>query len=159
MRIPLVPEYVVAALCLFFGLAGCASPEKAILLPGAGAPPPTKPSLTRGELWDRSVSEVEKLFVIKSNDMENYRAVTEYQIDMEAGKRIRRYASLEMIEDAEGPWVRVFVYKQVAKNKIESIVMTGHWSQRQERFVANPVFEGNRLYVRGEGNLYAIGPQ
>jgi outer membrane protein assembly factor BamB len=51
------------------------------------------------------------------------------------------------------------VYKQVAKNKIESIVMTGHWSQRQERFVANPVFEGNRLYVRGEGNLYAIGPQ
>ena len=51
------------------------------------------------------------------------------------------------------------IYKQVAKNKIENIVMNGHWSQRQERFVANPVFEGNRLYVRGEGNLYAIGAQ
>jgi outer membrane protein assembly factor BamB len=50
-------------------------------------------------------------------------------------------------------------YKQIAKNKIESIVMTGHWAERQERFVANPVFDGPRLYIRGEGNLYAIGPR
>jgi outer membrane protein assembly factor BamB len=50
------------------------------------------------------------------------------------------------------------VYRQIAKNKIESVVMAGHWSERQERFVANPVFEGERLYLRGEANLYAIGP-
>jgi len=49
-------------------------------------------------------------------------------------------------------------YKQVAKNKIESVVMTGHWSERQERFIANPIFDGQRLYIRGEGTLYAIGP-
>jgi outer membrane protein assembly factor BamB len=48
-------------------------------------------------------------------------------------------------------------YRQLAKNKIENIVMLGHWSERQERFVANPVFDGDRLYVRGEGNLYCIG--
>ncbi|MCX5671432.1 MAG: PQQ-binding-like beta-propeller repeat protein, partial [Planctomycetota bacterium] len=51
------------------------------------------------------------------------------------------------------------VYKQIAKNKLESVVMAGHWAERQERFVANPVFEGKRLYIRGEGNLYAIGPR
>ncbi len=48
------------------------------------------------------------------------------------------------------------VYRPIAKNKIESIVMPGHWAERQERFVANPVAEGKRLYVRGEGNVYAI---
>ncbi len=31
-------------------------------------------------------------------------------------------------------------------------------AERHERFVANPVADGNRLYIRGEGNLYAIGP-
>ncbi len=46
--------------------------------------------------------------------------------------------------------------KQVAKNKIESVVVAGHWAERQERFIANPVFGGKRLYLRGEGNLYAI---
>ena len=50
-------------------------------------------------------------------------------------------------------------YKQVAKNKIESIVVKGHWAQRQERFMANPVFDGKRLYLHGEGHLYAIGPR
>ncbi|HZK80431.1 MAG TPA: PQQ-binding-like beta-propeller repeat protein, partial [Humisphaera sp.] len=49
-------------------------------------------------------------------------------------------------------------YRQVAKNKIENVVMLGHWSERQERFVANPVPDGNRLYIRGEESLYAIGP-
>jgi outer membrane protein assembly factor BamB len=47
-------------------------------------------------------------------------------------------------------------FKQVAKNKIENIVSLGHWGERQERFVANPVFDGNRLYIRGEGHLYCI---
>ena len=50
------------------------------------------------------------------------------------------------------------VYRQIAKNKIENVVLPGHWSERQERFVANPVFEGKRLYIRGEATLYAIGP-
>ena len=49
-------------------------------------------------------------------------------------------------------------FKQVAKNKIENIVSIGHWGERQERFVSTPVFDGKRLYVRGEGHLYAIGP-
>ncbi|HEX7896939.1 MAG TPA: PQQ-binding-like beta-propeller repeat protein [Planctomycetota bacterium] len=47
-------------------------------------------------------------------------------------------------------------YKPVAKNKIESLVSVGHWGERQERFVSNPVFDGDRLYLRGEGHLYAI---
>jgi outer membrane protein assembly factor BamB len=50
------------------------------------------------------------------------------------------------------------VYRQIAKNKIENVVMTGHWAERQERFMASPVFDGDRLYLRGEGTLYAIGP-
>src|SRR4029079_16409805 len=47
-------------------------------------------------------------------------------------------------------------YKQIAKNKIENVVSIGHWGERQKRVVANPVFDGNRLYIRGEGHLYAI---
>jgi len=47
-------------------------------------------------------------------------------------------------------------FKQVAKNKIESLVSVGHWGERQERFVSNPVFDGDRLYVRGEGHLYCL---
>jgi outer membrane protein assembly factor BamB len=47
-------------------------------------------------------------------------------------------------------------FKQVAKNKLENQVLAGHWAERQERTVANPVFDGDRLYIRGEGNLYAI---
>ena len=35
--------------------------------------------------------------------------------------------------------------------------MAGHWSERQERFVASPVCDGQRLYLRGEAHLYAIG--
>ena len=49
------------------------------------------------------------------------------------------------------------VYRQLAKNKLENIALPGHWSERQERFVANPVAEGNRLYLRGEDGLYALG--
>lgn len=49
------------------------------------------------------------------------------------------------------------IYKPIAKNKLESIAMPGHWSERQERFVANPVFAGGRIYIRGEEWLYGIG--
>jgi len=38
-----------------------------------------------------------------------------------------------------------------------TIVRASHWAERQERFIANPVFDGQRLYLRGEGTLYAIG--
>jgi hypothetical protein len=48
-------------------------------------------------------------------------------------------------------------YRQIAKNKIENVVMAGHWSERQERFVASPICDGAWLYLRGEGALYAIG--
>ena len=50
-------------------------------------------------------------------------------------------------------------YHPLAKNKIENVVMPGAWSERQERFIANPIAEGNRLYLRGEGGIYAIGPR
>jgi hypothetical protein len=49
------------------------------------------------------------------------------------------------------------IYKQIAKNKLESITMPTHWAERQERFVANPIFEGTRIYIRGEDALYGIG--
>src|SRR5204863_418878 len=41
-------------------------------------------------------------------------------------------------------------FKQVAKNKIENIVSLGHWGET----MFNPIFDGNRLYIRGEGHLY-----
>ncbi len=50
-------------------------------------------------------------------------------------------------------------FRQIAKNKIENTVMVGHWSERQERSMANPVADGNRLYLRGEDGFYAIGPR
>jgi len=48
-------------------------------------------------------------------------------------------------------------FKQVAKNKLENVASVGHWGERQERFVSTPVFDGKRLYLRGEGHLYALG--
>ncbi len=47
-------------------------------------------------------------------------------------------------------------YKQVSKNKIENVAAVNHWSERQERFVANPVFDGKRMFIRGEDGVYAI---
>ena len=118
MKSSFVRKYLVMALCVFAGVVGCASPEKAILLPAEVEmpPPPQRPYLTLDELWDRSVSEVEKLFVIKSNDRENYEAVSEYRVDMEAGERVRRYAVLEVLDDVERPPVKVTVFKQAAKS-------------------------------------------
>jgi outer membrane protein assembly factor BamB len=49
-------------------------------------------------------------------------------------------------------------YRQIAKNKIEQVVLADHWAERQERFMANPVADGKRLYLRGEESLYAIEP-
>ena len=50
-------------------------------------------------------------------------------------------------------------YREVAKNTIENVVMVGHWAERQERFMANPVADGKRLYLRGESGLWALGPK
>jgi outer membrane protein assembly factor BamB len=47
-------------------------------------------------------------------------------------------------------------FKQIAKNKIEN-VFRGRWSERPERTVANPFFDGNRIYWRGESGLWCMG--
>lgn len=47
-------------------------------------------------------------------------------------------------------------YKLVAKNKIEETSMVAAWDERQESFIINPVFDGKRMYLRGEKNLYCI---
>ena len=125
MRNAVGPRYFAVALCLFLGFVGCASPEKAILLPGTGTPAPAEPSLTQDELWDRSLSEAEKLFVIKNNDLVNYTASTEYRIDIEAGKRVRRYALLEMANER----VRVAVYKQTAKSVAQQARNGTAWTE------------------------------
>ena len=46
-------------------------------------------------------------------------------------------------------------FKQIAKNRLEQIVH-GQWSDRQEVTMTCPVFEGSRMYYRGEQNLYCI---
>jgi outer membrane protein assembly factor BamB len=52
-------------------------------------------------------------------------------------------------------------YKQVAKNNLDHIQESGweekHWNDHyHEVTLATPVFEGNRMYVRGEQYLYCI---
>jgi hypothetical protein len=57
-------------------------------------------------------------------------------------------------------------YKQIAKNTIEETVAgqvsnaageKNYWSDaHQEQTEATPIFEGNRIYIRGEQNLYCI---
>ena len=46
-------------------------------------------------------------------------------------------------------------YEQLAKNKIECVVGR-YWAQRHERFVANPTFDGKRMFLRGERFLYCL---
>jgi len=46
-------------------------------------------------------------------------------------------------------------FKQAAKNRLEQIVH-GAWSDRQEITMTSPIFEGNRMYYRGEQVLYCI---
>ena len=48
-------------------------------------------------------------------------------------------------------------YQEIARNRIEHITWIGHWREKPEGFVASPVADGNRLYVRGSENLYCIG--
>jgi hypothetical protein len=52
-------------------------------------------------------------------------------------------------------------YKQVAKNNLDHVQEAGweekHWNDHyHEVTLSTPVFEGNRLYVRGEQFLYCI---
>jgi hypothetical protein len=46
-------------------------------------------------------------------------------------------------------------YQQLAKNKIESVIMR-NWQNRTERFVAAPTFVGKRMFLRGDRFLYCI---
>jgi hypothetical protein len=58
-------------------------------------------------------------------------------------------------------------YRPVARNKIESPMgterksvwnyMYNYWPEHLEGMISSPVFEGNRLYLRGEKYLYCIG--
>ena len=50
-------------------------------------------------------------------------------------------------------------YKEVALNHIETFVERTHTGDGWQEFstYAAPVFDGNRIYVRGEANLYCIG--
>jgi outer membrane protein assembly factor BamB len=56
-------------------------------------------------------------------------------------------------------------YKLVAKNNLDYVFPKGwegwergHWDgPRHETTLATPIFEGNRMYIRGEQNLYCIG--
>ena len=47
-------------------------------------------------------------------------------------------------------------FKPLAKNRVTAVVGTGHWWQRAERFAASPIFDGKRIYLRGEAGLYCI---
>jgi len=53
-------------------------------------------------------------------------------------------------------------YKQVAKNNIDETVPTAweekHWmGAHHEQTEASPVFEGSRIYIRGEQYMYCVG--
>ena len=49
-------------------------------------------------------------------------------------------------------------FKQIARNQIQTCLVRDYPLNPQETTAySNPVFEGNRLYIRGEQNLYCIG--
>ena len=48
-------------------------------------------------------------------------------------------------------------FKPVAKNRLAQMMGPGQYWQRVERFTASPVFDGKRMYLRGEAHLYCIG--
>ena len=50
-------------------------------------------------------------------------------------------------------------FKQLAKLRIESPVRSYPYPARQEATISSPVFEGDRMYLRGEYTLYCIGPK
>jgi hypothetical protein len=39
---------------------------------------------------------------------------------------------------------------------LEPVLNAGTGNQRLERFTADPVLDGKRIYLRGESNLYCI---
>ncbi|MFB3893836.1 MAG: PQQ-binding-like beta-propeller repeat protein [Phycisphaerae bacterium] len=47
-------------------------------------------------------------------------------------------------------------FKQIARNRVAAVVGLGQWWQRSERFAASPIFDGKRIYLRGEASLYCI---
>ena len=47
-------------------------------------------------------------------------------------------------------------FKLVAKNRLEPVLNAGTGNPRLERFTADPVLDGKRVYLRGESNLYCI---
>ena len=49
-------------------------------------------------------------------------------------------------------------FKQVAKNRIEQLYFR-YGPERNESTISNPIFSGNRIFYRGEVNLYCIGPK
>ena len=48
-------------------------------------------------------------------------------------------------------------FRQVAKNRIGTCVSRKYVLDPDEIFQSAPVFEGERMYLRGETNLYCIG--
>jgi outer membrane protein assembly factor BamB len=48
-------------------------------------------------------------------------------------------------------------YKQIARNRLENQVWPDHPGRRQEATTTEPIFEGDRMYYRGEYTLYCIG--
>ena len=46
-------------------------------------------------------------------------------------------------------------YEQLARNQIESVLVRD-WGLKHERFVANPAFDGQRMFIRGEQYLYGL---
>jgi hypothetical protein len=48
-------------------------------------------------------------------------------------------------------------FKIVAKNKIENVTDPGEWYELTEGFVAPPIVDGSRIYIRGAENVYCIG--
>ncbi len=51
------------------------------------------------------------------------------------------------------------VYKEIARNRIENGLArsTSHGYEHQETFASCPVFDGKRMYLAAESNLYCIG--
>lgn len=48
-------------------------------------------------------------------------------------------------------------FKQVARNTITQVVEPNEWRKHQEIMLSAPIFEGDRMYLRGEKFLYCIG--
>ena len=47
-------------------------------------------------------------------------------------------------------------FKLVAKNRLEPVLNAGTGNPRLERFTADPILDGKRVYLRGESHLYCI---